>query len=68
MTPFLYNRETFCASSCDCFGSRKKLKVNMRKIFEMFNLSDAVMEVDVANVFLKFYLRSTDISFSAIIF
>ena len=68
MTPFLYNRETFCASSCDCFGSRKKLKVNMRKIFEIFNLSDAVMEVDVANVFLKFYLRSTDISFSAIIF
>ena len=40
----------------------------MRKIFEIFHLSNAVMEVDVANVFFKFFLRSTDISFSAIIF
>ena len=41
----------------------------MRKIFEIFHLSDAVMEVDVANVFFFiFFLRSTDISFSAIIF
>ena len=40
----------------------------MRKIFEIFHLSDAVMEVDVANVFFLFFLRSTDISFSAIIF